>query len=67
MLKAAVITKYNLLCRIWLDGLRKTARRLSQYCISPDRNVNAARHGYEAEVLSTGPRRSASSSDKEPQ
>jgi hypothetical protein len=43
---------------IYLEGLRKTTRNPSQDSRSPDRELNPGPHEYEAEVLTTQPRRS---------
>jgi hypothetical protein len=43
---------------ICLEGLRKKTKNLSQFIRSPGRDLNPGPPEYEAEVLTTRPRRS---------
>jgi hypothetical protein len=50
---------------IYVEGLRKTTKNLSQNNLSPGRDVNSGPPKYEAGVSTTGPRRSVTGNTNE--
>jgi hypothetical protein len=55
MWKEAIVVQFMASPGIWLEGLRKTTKIISQDSRSPGRDLNKVPSEYEAVVLATRP------------